>query len=171
MRYNRWLKRFVDIAMIVLLAGTIFVSPHGWASTYYPEYGYVYWHYFRHAHIFMGMGLLPLIAIHIWQNWNWIKGMAKIGVGKTFEAKLKFYVIIILIFTWIIVGYSSLVVAASYLFGARSLWFIEDYIHPLSGRFAGILVIVHLFQNIKQIKRLATQKTNPMPTKTEDNSL
>lgn len=154
MRRNKWLRRVVDIAMLALLAGVIFISPHGWASTYYEEYGYVYWHYFRHAHIFMGMGLLPLIAIHVWQNWNWINQMAKIGGGKTLQAKLKFYVIILLLFSWIVVAFSSLSVTISYLHGARSLAFIEDYVHPLSGRFAGSLVIVHMLQNIQPIKRL-----------------
>lgn len=158
MKKNKWFRRLVDITMLILLAGTIFISPHGWASTYYEDYGYVYWHYFRHAHIFMGMGLLPLIAIHVWQNWEWIDRMAKMGGGKTLASKLKFSVIVLLMFTWIIVAFSSLAVAASYLHGARSLWFIEDYVHPLSGRFAGILTIIHLCQNIKQIKRLITRK-------------
>ena len=158
MRKNKWLKRLVDLAMVALLAGTIFYSPHGWGSTYYEAYGWVYWHYFRHAHIVMGMALLPLIAIHTWQNWAWFEGMARIGGGKTLEAKLKFYVIVLMLFSWIIVAFSSLVVTATYLHGARSLAFIEDYVHPLSGRFAGSLVIIHLLQNIKPLKRLFNVK-------------
>jgi len=158
MKKNKWLRRLVDIAMVGLLVGVIFYSPHGWASTYYEAYGYVYWHYFRHAHIVMGLTLLPVIALHTWLNWSWFDGMAKIGGGKTLQAKLKFYVIVLMMLSWILVGFSSLVVTASYLHGARSLDFIEDYVHPLSGRFAGILAIIHLFQNIPQIKRLFTRQ-------------
>ena len=149
------LKRIVDLLMVALLVGVIIVTPD----------------VHTHGHVFMGTSLILVIAVHVCLNWKWIPRTSKAisNQGVSTVLRLKYLVILLMLVVWLVVAISSVFAGISYLMNVDRieanaflsmlsengfLDVMEDYIHPFTGRLAGILAIIHLLQNLPQLRRL-----------------
>lgn len=141
---KRKIKMILDISIFVLLAGVIIITPD----------------INVHGHVFLGIALCILVIVHLISIRKWIFGIRREIKTEHAEGglKIKYLLLLLFVITWIILIISSIFAALSYLGSVEGLDIVEDYIHPMSGRLGGILLVVHFVQNSKGIYASLSKK-------------
>ncbi|MCL1995201.1 MAG: hypothetical protein FWG63_03255 [Defluviitaleaceae bacterium] len=93
------------------------------------------------------------LAMHLYLNRKWIVSVTKAMIAKRMNKKSKqlYTVNTILLVVWLIAIVTGFLAIPSYAFDVESFW-VFSRIHAVSSRLGGILIIVHVFQHLGQIR-------------------
>jgi len=140
----RNIKIIIDILMLLL----IILSFASWYSA--PTF-----------HIIAGSACTLLFAIHVLLNRKWLESVTKnFKTGKvTARAKRLYIIDFLMIIVWGIATITGFLAIPSYINETENT-FGAIVIHGVSARFGCILVVVHIFQHMGQIRSYLTRKMN-----------
>ena len=104
-------------------------------------------------HCIVGIIFSVFLAIHLYLNRKWIVSVTKNMLSKKANKKTKqLYIVDITLFAvWIVAIITGFPAIFSYAFGIES-FYVFSRVHAVSSRVGGVLIIVHIFQHIGQIR-------------------
>ena len=141
---NRTAKILVDIFMVIFLV----LSFVRWDAD-----GFAF-------HAVVGIIFSLLVALHLYLNRKWVVSVTKsIKEGKANKKIMRLYTVdMILMAVWGIAIISGFLAIPSFVYGIE-FFYVFSRIHAVSSRLGAIVVIIHIFQHLGQIRSYLGIKT------------
>jgi len=143
---SRRTKIIVDILMAIFLA----LSFVRWDNSNFP------------FHAIVGTACTVVFIVHICIHWKWLKAVTKSFLDKKMKNSLKgkYVINILLLIVWGLAISSGFLAVGYFSFGIAEMAGFAR-LHGVTSRMGLILVAIHVFQHIPQIKSYLGMKKSP----------
>ena len=145
-RNSKAIKIIIDIFMTVFLT----LSFIRWEDSHFA------------FHIIVGTGCALFFALHVYIHWKWLKNVTKsIHEGKLNKGlRWKYLIDVLLLVVWGIAITTGFLAIGYFTFGIEGMT-VFSRLHATTSRIGLVLVAIHIFQHMPQIKSYLGIKNRP----------
>ena len=117
-------------------------------------------------HAIVGTGCALFFTLHVWIHWKWLKAVTKSFLAGKLKTAIrgKYVIDILLLVFWGIAIATGFLAIGYFSFGMESMAVFSG-LHAVSSRIGLVLVAIHIFQHIPQIKSYLGIKNKPQAGK------